>query len=1097
PIHLQCHQLVARDHALHPATHSPLIYDQLALTQARAEQNGGQSNQDIKAAALAAAASASMQIEVTLVTEGQLTNVDGYYLNGMFPHKGRKFLVRKDIPVERLMKAVEEHFKIPKHMQRLFALRYYADTRQERFELMTPSRMIASYMPSTVQAAAHQAALASQQQQQGTAGKQQQQKQPLQQQQQQTQQQQPVAATPAQQKQQQQQSSRSDRLGHQPNSNTIGHVVVLCMMNRPTSPRQLSKQSSAAQQSPPMVTEEATVWVKFVHPKTLRLISIGLVTLDTRCRLRDYFPAVRAKISSHTPDGATIAKAADSDAEAVEVWEEVNVRQTSKRDVDRTVREERIIDGDILIFMSPGTIQQESVHEETPAPPAEAALPDTIPPVAAVKRKILVPRTSSLLAATTSGGTLSATQLAATLGAATPGELRVAERYIAEAAAKLDDAMEGLCKEHQRQMAPSRPQAKAARKAVGEKAATAEATTNAEKTNAGSSTAKGKILDSGWHVTRTTGSSVLTGPIGRQLTPEQLIDSASVESIQEHVRRVVQGPRCFKCDMPLGTALHPARVRCSEGCHPERAFHDMCVQNLVRDRQSEDCVYTPGCVGKLICTPRHVISGLVKKDVKLSMNVLKQKFATVLPTPQVMAASGSVSNAPPLPAQIEQAWTGSLAGATKKGGKRKGGSKKKGGAAVHHNSSNEVTAASIPKDHLWWHACIRAWGSVDELNKCMAAYCASSTVVPNSKTWQQNTVSRAKSIYAQWLLVLETRIAERDRKRALELSTASAGGRHQTVQQPQARKQTKKKKASTTMVAEVMDDDDDDSSLATSGKAETASLKGSAPMEESGDEDSDLELIVHSGKYKHSATERAASLLQPPPTVEPPAAAISPTEAAQRSADMAWCAVQSKKKRHQQMMAEQKAKQILEKKAAAAAASQAQQRAAKEVQKPAAPQVAATAAAASTPVRPVKKAPPPTIATMPSPPARKVADDSPEKKKPEVKAKAVEKTPVRAERPEKALPRQGTPQQKQPPATPPPPPPPPPQLPPVRDLTPGSVVRGSPKLAGLPLPATPAVAAKNRQEGPASAPPATRPKSCLGAPDAQHRASFLRSVPQP
>lgn len=49
-------------------------------------------------------------------------------------------------------------------------------------------------------------------------------------------------------------------------------------------------------------------------------------------------------------------------------------------------------------------------------------------------------------------------QLAATLGAATPGELRVAERYIAEAAAKLDDAMEGLCNEHQRQMAPTRPQ---------------------------------------------------------------------------------------------------------------------------------------------------------------------------------------------------------------------------------------------------------------------------------------------------------------------------------------------------------------------------------------------------------------------------------------------------------------------------------------------------------------------------------------------------------------------------------------------------------------------------------------------------------------
>lgn len=57
--------------------------------------------------------------------------------------------------------------------------------------------------------------------------------------------------------------------------------------------------------------------------QTLRLISIGLMTLDTRCRLRDYFPAVRAKISSHTPDGATIAEAppatAEDDSDAVEV----------------------------------------------------------------------------------------------------------------------------------------------------------------------------------------------------------------------------------------------------------------------------------------------------------------------------------------------------------------------------------------------------------------------------------------------------------------------------------------------------------------------------------------------------------------------------------------------------------------------------------------------------------------------------------------------------------------------------------------------------------------------------------------------------------
>ncbi|KAF4660688.1 hypothetical protein FOL47_007056 [Perkinsus chesapeaki] len=1032
--------LVAREHALHPSGHSPLLYDQLSLAQARAEQNGQSSQETVQAAALAAAASASMQIEVTLVTEGQLTNVDGYYLNGMFPHKGRKFLVRKDIPVERLMKAVEEHFKIPKHLQRLFALRYYADTHQERFELMTPSRMIASYMPSTVQAAAHQAALANQQQ--GSK--------------QQKQQQSNDAS------EQRRQSTRSDRHKQRANSNIIGHVVVLCMMKRPTATKQQQPVAKkGAQQSPPMVSEEATVWVKFVHPKSLRLVSIGLMTFDVRQKLRDYFPAVRAKIASHTPDGATIAESTDADA--VEVWEEVNVRESVKRDVNRTVKEEKIIDGDILIFMSPGTIQQDSVHEETPAPPPEAAVPDTVSTRTAAKRKILVPRTASLVAATTSSGTLSASQLAATLGAATPGELRVAERYIAEAAAKLDDAMEGLCKEHQRQLIPPKLQVphKAPKKAATEKNAPASNPAPASDKAKAGPPAKSKIIDSGWHVTRTSEGSVLTGPMGRQLTPEQLIDSASVETIQEHVRRVVQGPRCFKCDMPLGTALHPARVRCSEGCHPERAFHDMCIQNLVRDRQNENCVYTNGCSGKLVCTPRHVVTGLVKKDARLSMNVLKQKFTTVLPTPQVMAASGAVSNAPPLPAQIEQAWAGSLAGFSKKGNRKKG-SKKKGSSSQHGEQPATLT---IPKDQLWWHACIQAWGSVDDLNKWMAAYCASSE--PDAKQWQQNTVSRAKSIYAQWLLVLETRIAERDRKRALELAAGTVGGKHQTVQQPQARKAAKKKKTPAT--AEVAaTEDEDDASQATSGHVDTASGKGTDLAGSEEEDDSELELIVHSGKYKQTAAERAASLLQPPPAVEPPAASISPTEAAQRSADMAWCAVQSKKKRHQQILAEQKAKQAELKKAAAKAQ---QKEAAKPVAKAAVPPAAV---AGRTPEKaPAKKVPPP-ITTTPASTQKVVTETAVDKKKAPVKVKADRSPAEQVDRPETASSsRRPAPQPKQP-AVPPPPslPPLPPQRPPVRVSTP----RVS---AAATLPTTPL--AQHVREPPATAPQPARPPSVTSA----------------
>ena len=60
---------------------------------------------------------------------------------------GRRLLVRKDILVSRLVSAVEEHFKIPHHLIRLFALHYFADVQQERFELMVTTRPVASYIP--------------------------------------------------------------------------------------------------------------------------------------------------------------------------------------------------------------------------------------------------------------------------------------------------------------------------------------------------------------------------------------------------------------------------------------------------------------------------------------------------------------------------------------------------------------------------------------------------------------------------------------------------------------------------------------------------------------------------------------------------------------------------------------------------------------------------------------------------------------------------------------------------------------------------------------------------------------------------------------
>ena len=94
---------------------------------------------------------AAHQVEVCLITEkALLAAAPGGFSTPFslsFPSVPRKLIVRRDIPVSRLMKAVADHFKIPAEMQRLFALRYFAETCQERFELMTPQRSISAYSP--------------------------------------------------------------------------------------------------------------------------------------------------------------------------------------------------------------------------------------------------------------------------------------------------------------------------------------------------------------------------------------------------------------------------------------------------------------------------------------------------------------------------------------------------------------------------------------------------------------------------------------------------------------------------------------------------------------------------------------------------------------------------------------------------------------------------------------------------------------------------------------------------------------------------------------------------------------------------------------
>ena len=96
------------------------------------------------------------QLEVIFVTEKDLVTFapQGFFsvfkepLVSRLSAGARKLLVRRDVGVERLMEAVHEFFKIPVAMQKLFALHFFSDVQQERFELMLPNRAVASYLAS-------------------------------------------------------------------------------------------------------------------------------------------------------------------------------------------------------------------------------------------------------------------------------------------------------------------------------------------------------------------------------------------------------------------------------------------------------------------------------------------------------------------------------------------------------------------------------------------------------------------------------------------------------------------------------------------------------------------------------------------------------------------------------------------------------------------------------------------------------------------------------------------------------------------------------------------------------------------------------------
>ena len=456
------------------------------------------------------------QVEVSLITEKDvLAAVPGGYsvpFSFAVPNATRKLIVRKDIVVERLMQAVNDHFRIPVAMQRLLALRYYPETGQERFELMQRERSVLAYL--------------------------------------------------------------EDHRGSRAKS-IKSTLYVLVSASRAT-----------------------TVWVKVFDEKALALVSVCLMGVDPTQSLRDAFAAVAAKAKAKGVSGI-------SDTTQFLVFEEVGPRQIELRRTSVAVKAERIMDGDVLIFVPLTESAKRSLI-------GTAALPMR------PKRRLLTERVAD-------GSSSSSEDDDVVVDddelATNPDLNERCRKFLSRVNEdeECDDARLEIVRKYLRKTDKGLP----------------------------------KLAD-------------IMNDIMHEFDDKRRLD-VPADLKEELARTPVVS--CFFCQLPIGCSRSvtvSCTAGCSKS---PLVYHERCVQELVSETASTACVITDACRGRILADPKAAIAKLIKEEPKLSSAALRARLVQVLARPSppsvrggvVVGSNGTVISgfggkgaAPPLPAGVKK-----------------------------------------------------------------------------------------------------------------------------------------------------------------------------------------------------------------------------------------------------------------------------------------------------------------------------------------------------------------------------------------------------------------------------------------------------------
>ena len=579
----------------------------------------------------------SCQVEVCLVTEKDVVGAwpGGFSIpfNFSVNAAARKLIVRKDIAVDRLMQAVAEHFKIPVQMQKLFALKFYPETGQERFELMQSQRSVMTYLDA------------------------------------------PKAAV----------SKTNTPKSASPSATTA------------TTSHQLYVFVSASR-------GDATVWVKVLSEKDMGMVSLCSLSLDHSKPLRDYFSQVAAK-----------HKGLDASTQFV-VFEEVAPRVVELRRTSVAIKQEKIVNGDILIFVpltdtakraligtasacitnggghkypkrrcggdsaaaAPATAQTISSEDEAEDDDATSSVSDDVE-IGVHSSSNLNDRCKRFLS-------------------------RVRDEIIDDQYDDLligdsDDGSEDECKEECcgcREANRLNARIELVRRYLRHRPDD-----------------QVKLFDG---MTR----DELDRLMGKRRLdiPASLRDELSQHPISQ---------RCFYCQLPLSAAAvgsvdQTCKVACTVSCVKSSVnYHDSCVKELVLENGgSYACIITEGCRGRIVLDSKSI------DPPRMSQAALRGKLTTVLVTPAVpeLGKNGRIMlNGKPMPIGFSGA---------------KGSEPPAVPSALKGKKTGKASG-TLPIEALWWNACLTAFGSFEDLHAAVV-----------DKHWDSADLAQAKAIFVFW-----------------------------------------------------------------------------------------------------------------------------------------------------------------------------------------------------------------------------------------------------------------------------------------------------------------------------------------------------------